>query len=88
MKKALVDTQTSVQHIISWSDNNPIYETYANSARVCEVTDTTFEVYPTLIWVDCADEVVADQYYYDKDSKTIKPVENAEPPATETPIEE
>jgi hypothetical protein len=96
MKKALIDTQTSVSHIVSWveiPDTTPqkyeaVYEIYPNSARVCEVTDTPFEVYPTLIWVDCEDEVVADQYYYDTESKTIKPVENAEPPATETPIEE
>ena len=88
MKKALVDTQTSVQHIASWVEipdttpkqYNAIYETYANSARVCEVSDTPFEVYKTLIWLDCADDVVADQYYYDTESKTIKPVENAEQP--------
>ena len=88
MKKALVDTQTSVQHIVTYEGNNPIYETYPNSARVCEVTDTQFEVYKTLIWLDCADEVIADQFYYDMESKTIKPVENAEPPTIQTPIEE
>jgi hypothetical protein len=80
MKKALIDTTTSVQYISSWQDGNAIYETYPNSARVCEVTDTTFEVYPTLIWVDCEDAVVADQYYYDKEAQTINPVENAPQP--------
>jgi hypothetical protein len=80
MKKALCDTTTSVQYIASWQDGNAIYETYPNSARVCEVTDTPFEVYPTLIWVDCADEVVADQYYYDKEAQTINPVVNAPQP--------
>ena len=88
MKKALIDTTTSVQHIASWVEipdttptrYNAVYETYHNSARVCEVEDTTFEVYPTLIWVDCEDNVVADQYYYDKETQTIKPVENAPQP--------
>ena len=80
MKKALCDTTTSVQYIASWQDGNAIYETYPNSARVCEVADTPFEVYPTLIWVDCADEVVADQYYYDKEAQTINPVVNAPQP--------
>ena len=80
MKKALIDTTASVQHIASWQDGNAIYETYPNSARVCEVADTPFEVYPTLIWVDCADDVVADQYYYDKETQTINPVENAPQP--------
>ena len=88
MKKALCDTNTSVQHIASWieipdttpTQYNAIYETYPNSARVCEVTDTTFEVYPTLIWVDCEDDVVADQYYYDAEAQAINPVENAPQP--------
>ena len=80
MKKALCDTTTSVQYIASWQDGNAIYETYSNSARVCEVTNTTFEVNPMLIWVDCADDVVADQYYYDTALKTINPVENAPQP--------
>lgn len=80
MKKALCDTTTSVQYIASWQDGNAIYETYPNSARVCEVADTPFEVYPTLIWVDCADDVVADQYYYDKEAQTINPVVNAPQP--------
>lgn len=91
MKKALIDKQTSVSHIASWVEipntdpkkYNSIYETYANSARVCEVTDTPFEVYSTLIWVDCADEVVADQYYYDTQTQTINLVENAPQPTLE-----
>jgi inosine-uridine nucleoside N-ribohydrolase len=80
MKKALCDTTTSVQYISSWSGNTPVYETYPNSARVCEVADAEFPVYQTLIWVDCADDVVADQYYYDTEAQTINPVENAPQP--------
>ena len=80
MKEALCDTTTSVQYISSWQNGNAVYETYPNSARVCEVSDTPFEVYPTLIWVDCADDVVADQYYYDKEAQTINPVVNAPQP--------
>jgi hypothetical protein len=93
MKKALCDTKTSVQHIASWEEipdttparYNAVYETYPNSARICEVTDTTFEVYPTLIWVDCEDDVVADQYYYDTEAQTINLIENAPQPE---PIQE
>ena len=91
MKKALIDTTASVQYIASWEEipdttptqYNAVYEIYPNSARVCEVEDTTFEVYPTLIWVDCEDNVVADQYYYDKDTQTFNPVENALQPTQE-----
>jgi len=40
--------------------------------RVAEVSDTTFEVNPILFWVECADDVLADQFYYD--GQTIIPV--------------
>jgi len=86
MKKALIDTRTNVQHIVSWAIDpqtklyKAFYAEYPNSCRVCEVTDTTFEVYPTLIWVDCADDVVADLFWYDSSSQTINPVENAPVP--------
>jgi hypothetical protein len=88
MKKALVDTQVSVEHIVAYENNNPVYETYANSARVCEVVNTEFPVYETLIWVDCEDNVVADQFWYDTQSKTIKPIENAPQPEPVQPIVE
>lgn len=88
MKKALCDTTTSVQYIVSWVDKNPIFETYPNSARVCEVADAEFPVYKTLIWVDCADDVVADQYWYNKETQTFSPVENAPMPEPVQPTTE
>jgi hypothetical protein len=33
--------------------------------RVAEVTTNPFEVAPPLFWTACADDVVADQWYYD-----------------------
>lgn len=42
--------------------------------RVAEVSDTTFEVNPILFWVECADDVVADQFYYDETTQTCLPV--------------
>ena len=91
MKKALCDTKTSVQYIVSWveipdttpTQYNAIYETYPNSARVCEVADSEFPVYQNLIWVDCEDNVVADQYYYDTETQAINPIENAPQPIQE-----
>ena len=88
MKKALCDTTTNAQYIGSWVGTSPVYATYPNSARICEVTDTPFEVNPSLIWVDCEDDVVADQYYYDKETQTIKPVENADAPEPVQPSTE
>jgi len=94
MKKALIDTQTTVKHIVSWGINpetkqyQPNYEAYPNSCRVCEVTNTTFEVYPTLIWVDCADDVVADLFWYDSVSQAISLVENEPMPEPVQPTTE
>ena len=48
--------------------------------RIAEVADTTFEVNPILFWVDCADDVVADQFYYNTETQSIIPV-----PAKPTP---
>lgn len=83
--KSLIDPNTSVQHIVSWTDTKPykpVYETYLNSARVCEVEEVEFDVAPPLFWVDCADDVVADQFYYDTVNLIINPVVNAPFPTT------
>ena len=88
MKKALCDTTNSVQHIVLWQDGNAIYETYPNSARVCEVVDNEFPVYKTLIWVNCADDIVADQYWYNKETQTFSPVENVPMPEPVQPTVE
>jgi hypothetical protein len=39
--------------------------------RVAEIADTTFEVNPILFWVECADDVIADLFYYDTETQTI-----------------
>jgi hypothetical protein len=60
-----------------------------NGYRVAEVVDQTFKVNPILFWVDCADEVVADVYYYDPVTQEIilipvppPPPEPVQPTAT------
>ena len=45
-----------------------------NGYRVAEIHETGFEVAAALFWVDCADDVVADQFYYDPVDSTIKAV--------------
>jgi hypothetical protein len=53
--------------------------------RVAEVAAQTFEVAQSLFWVDCADDVVADQFWYDPVDQTIKPIPEPEPePEPET----
>jgi hypothetical protein len=83
MKKALISPNESpIKHIVAWVDKKAIYEDYPNSCRVAEVENNSFDVAPPLFWVDCADNVVADQFYYDTQTQTINPVVNAPYPTT------
>jgi len=80
--KALIDPRFSVQYVDSWSGTplKPVYATYPDSARVCQVADAEFEVAQPLFWVDCADNVIADEFYYDTQQNSIFPVVNAPKP--------
>lgn len=42
--------------------------------RVAEVAIQSFEVAPPYFWVACADDIVADQFWYDPSDETIKPI--------------
>lgn len=44
--------------------------------RVAQVEpdDNIFPVASTLFWTPCADDVVADQFWFDPQDKTIKPI--------------
>jgi hypothetical protein len=42
--------------------------------RVAQVEQESFEIAEPLFWVDCADDVKPDQYWYDIADRTIKPV--------------
>lgn len=75
MKDALIDPTTIVNAITGWTLNPdpkgvprylPVYTPIENSARVAEVVDlgSEFPVAPPLFWAQCADNVVADQWYY------------------------
>ena len=86
--KALIDKSASVSHIVSWSGTTPVIEIYPNSQRLCEVAEQEFPVASNLFWVDCDNDVVADQFYYDSATQTIKPVVNAEPPIQPQPVTE
>jgi len=60
--------------------------------RVAQVEDANniFEVGASLIWVDCADDVVADQFWYDPSDELIKanPVVVVEAPVVVAPTKE
>lgn len=39
-----------------------------------EQQENIFEVAPGLFWADCADHVVADQFWFDPSDSSIKPI--------------
>ena len=72
MKKALIDPSAVVTYVSGWNPPvspstryTPIISVVQNAARVAQVEDNSFQVAPPLFWVDCADNVVADIWYYD-----------------------
>jgi hypothetical protein len=95
MKKALISpNEAPIPHIVGYELNpnpnpqNPtkyiaIFEDYPNSCRVAEVEENPFDVAPPLFWVDCEDDVVAGQFYYDTQTDTINPIVNAPFPIIE-----
>jgi hypothetical protein len=89
MKKALISPNESpIQYISGWTETNPkapIFSNYPNSCRVAEVCDTEFEVAPPLYWVDCADDIVAWEFYFDTVTNEILPVVNVPKPIPTQP---
>lgn len=92
--KALISTTEifNFSWISSWEQNSttkawqPVYSEIVDCQRVAEVIDDdkTFEVYDTLIWVDCPNDCVADQWYYKDGQCFIKPQDE---PYPTTPVE-
>lgn len=74
MKKALISTIEPRQFF----DGSSGY-------RVAQVEpqDNTFGVSNELYWMDCGDDVVADQFYFDTSTNEIKPVPIAPPSVSE-----
>jgi hypothetical protein len=57
--------------LISPNEETYKYDGTLLGVRVAEVSDTTFEVNPILFWVECADDVVADRFYYNTETQEI-----------------
>lgn len=88
MKKALISVIEPVMHITGWNEDlTPIVAELTDSARVAQVTDAEFEVAEPFFWMNCNDNVVADQFYYNTKTKKIvempaipeRPVANTQP---------
>jgi hypothetical protein len=90
MKALISPNESPITHIVSWTGNPsyPIFEAYPNSCRVAQVEpdDQTFGVAEPLFWADCANDVVADQWYYDTVKQTVNLIVNVpKPPAEDQP---
>ena len=83
MKNALISPNESpIEYLSGWTTDippQPIYTQIENSCRVAEVSDQTFEIALPLFWTICADDVVADQFYYNTNDKEIYPVPDPAP---------
>lgn len=84
MKKALISPlDVPVNYISGWTDQTPaepIFTNIENAYRVSEVSTQTFDVAEPLFWVDCSDEVVADQWYFNFETGDVLPKQNAPSP--------
>jgi hypothetical protein len=56
----------------AWSNSNPPQPAVILGQRVAEVSASEFPVASPLFWLPCANDVVADQYYYDPADQQIK----------------
>jgi hypothetical protein len=83
MKALISPDEKPISYISSWNGTTPVYSTYPNSCRVAQVEpdDQTFPVADPLFWIDCANDVVADRWYYDTSNQTIIKIVNAPKPA-------
>lgn len=66
MKNALISPEEKVYS----------YDGSLLGERIAEVSSTPFEIAPPLFWVECNDDVVADQWYWNGSNCVKKP----EPP--------
>jgi len=55
----------------SWSNSTFPESPILLGQRVVEVSETEFPVALPLFWMPCANDVVADQYYYDSSKQKI-----------------
>ena len=59
-----------------------IKEPMLDGFRICEVVDTTFEVYKDLTWYEVADDVTSDTHYWKDNQAVLFPVIEKTQPTT------
>ena len=87
--QALISPNEISPYVASWVYNIPlknwvpVVEDIPDSWRVAWVQETSFEVASPLFWTNCANDVVADEWYYQASTGAILPIP-APPPIPET----
>ena len=87
---ALIDPTATEQYISSWDEPVPPSKNYTPvytqiGQRVAEVSSVDFPIAQPYFWFACADDVVADQFYFDEPTQTIIPVPPNAPDPTPQP---
>jgi hypothetical protein len=89
MKQALISpNEAPINYLSGWTTDNPpqpIWTPIANSCRVAEVSEQSFEVAPPLFWADCENDVTAEKYYYNTNDNNIYPVPAPAPNSIQDP---
>ena len=80
---ALIDPTQPARYISFWAEPAPYKPVYTEiGQRVADVSQTDFPIALPYFWVACADDVVADKFYFDEPAQTIiKLPPDAERPA-------
>ena len=70
---ALISPSEQAQYISSWNTTEkfPVPILTKIGQRIAQTSATPFEVASPLFWISCADDVKADQFYYDNDTQQI-----------------
>ena len=78
--QALISPNEISPYVASWVYNvktklwDPVFEDVPDSWRVAQVQEDSFEVASPLFWTACANDVVADEWYYQTSTGTILPI--------------
>jgi len=82
MKNALISPNESVSYISGWTEetnHKEIYTTISNGYRIAEVNDAQFEVASPLFWVECSDDIISHEFYYDSVTKKFIKIPDTPP---------
>lgn len=89
MKHALISPNEQAVAVTAWTKvgntYQPVFTPIQDGVRLCEVAQEAFPVAEPLFWVDCADDVVADMYYYNTATQEILKTPDPAPYPVEQP---